>query len=97
MVGGVDDAGLQIGTMERFWPGKGVSEPIGTMTTPRSGHTATLLRDGTVLVVGGRSSSTTVVSETDLYIPDGTPAASSSDGLQASESSAASESPGASG
>jgi hypothetical protein len=90
MVGGVDDTGNPIGTVERYWPAKLASEPIGTMASPRSGQTATLLTDGTVLVVGGRSDSTTVVAEADLYLPDGTPAASPSDSLPASDSPAAS-------
>lgn len=74
LAGGVDSYGNAIASVERFSPGKGISEPIGTMVPPRYGHTATLLADGSVLIVGGRQTSDWVLSEADLYYPDGPPA-----------------------
>ena len=38
---------------EIFDPGTGTFSDAGMMTTPRSDHTATLLNDGTVLILGG--------------------------------------------
>jgi hypothetical protein len=78
LAGGVDSYGNAIATVERLSPVKGVSEPIGTMVPPRYGHTATLLADGSVLIVGGRQTSDWVLSEADLYYPDGPPATGSS-------------------
>ncbi len=42
-----------LSSTEMFDPGTGAFSPIGSMGTPRSGHTATRLDDGAVLIVGG--------------------------------------------
>ena len=41
----------------------------GTLNIPRSGHTATLLPNGLVLVAGGMSSNGTIVASAELYDP----------------------------
>jgi hypothetical protein len=73
LLGGMDSYGNAVATVERYWPDKGVSEPIGTMAPPRYDQTATLLADGTVLIVGGRQTSDWVLSEADVFYPDGPP------------------------
>ena len=63
-------------TLRVRWPDEQVVYPAvldprwtttGSMTTPRQGHTATLLSTGNVLVVGGTSNGTTALASAELY------------------------------
>lgn len=60
-----------LNSSEIFHPSTGVWTPTGSMTSARAGHTATLLADGTVLVVGGTSyfDGTNYVVSTEIYYP----------------------------
>ena len=42
-----------LSSTEIYDPATGIYTPIGSMGTPRSGHTATLLNDGRVLIAAG--------------------------------------------
>ncbi len=57
VIGGCADAACAtvLGDAERYDPVADRWQPAGTMATPRAGHAATLLDDGTVLVSGGCS------------------------------------------
>src|SRR5579864_2902023 len=60
---------------ELYNPGTERFEPTGSMLTPRTGHTATLLMDGQVLIAGGRVENPTddlapqVLSSAEIYDP----------------------------
>ncbi len=56
-------------TAEVYDPATGTFSPTGSMSSIRDEHTATLLADGRVLVVGGGGEGYTSVSSADLYDP----------------------------
>jgi hypothetical protein len=54
-------------------PATGRSEPVGSMSSPREGHTSTLLADGRVLVTGGHSGrrpNVEVYASTEIFSPE---------------------------
>ena len=54
---------------ELYDPSTGTFTPTGTMTTSRWSHTATLLSDGRVLIVGGLPEASAYPSSAELYDP----------------------------
>ena len=54
---------------ELFKPTTGTFTPTGNLATARSGHTATLLLNGKVLIFGGNSSISTAIGPAELYDP----------------------------
>jgi hypothetical protein len=69
VAGGFDlsDGVRYLATAEIYDPATGTWSPTGSMADPRSGHGATLLSDGIVLVEGGSNLSTLATAE--LYDP----------------------------
>jgi hypothetical protein len=71
-VGGFDGAsasGFLNSSSELFDPALGLWSLTGSMNEPRESHTATLLGDGKVLVVGGQAFSGKILATTEIYDP----------------------------
>ena len=66
--GGIDQSGVVLSTAELYDPVIGCFVPSGSMTTPRERHTATLLKDGRVLIVGGTKPEG-ILASAELYEP----------------------------
>jgi hypothetical protein len=58
-----------VSTAERYIPSTGQFAAVGSMTTARFGHSATLLNDGTVLIAGGAGQSGAPLSSAEVYSP----------------------------
>jgi hypothetical protein len=68
------DAGQVLASAEVYDPKSGSFSPAGSMVVPRASHTATLLKDGRVLVTGGAKSNmdgtgTTSLASAELWDP----------------------------
>jgi Kelch motif protein/galactose oxidase-like protein len=71
VVGGVQNAGFrsELASAEIYDPATGTFSATGSMSTPREGHTATMLRDGRVLVVGGSPNGIQTTGSAEIYDP----------------------------
>ena len=71
LTGGVQSAGYrsQLASAEIYDPGTGSFSATGSMATPREGHTATMLRDGRVLIVGGSDNGVHTLDSAEIYDP----------------------------
>jgi hypothetical protein len=71
ITGGQKNIGFRaaLASAEIYDPGSGTFRPTGSMSTPREGHTATLLRDGRVLIAGGSPNGITTTSTAEVYNP----------------------------
>lgn len=67
---GLPSGATPLGSAETYDPvtNKWTQEP--GMGVPRAGHTATVLRDGTVLVVGGKTTNSQVTAAAELFVPE---------------------------
>jgi N-acetylneuraminic acid mutarotase len=52
---------------EIYYPDTSVFIPTGSMNVARRGHTATLLSDGTVMVIGGMTTGGTIIGTSEIY------------------------------
>ncbi len=71
LTGGDQNAGFrsQLASAEIYDPGSGTFTATGSMSTPREGHTATMLRDGRVLVAGGSPNGIQATDSAEVYDP----------------------------
>ncbi|MGD0670859.1 MAG: kelch repeat-containing protein [Candidatus Binatus sp.] len=71
LTGGVQNAGFrsQLASAEIYDPAAGTFSATGSMATPREGHTATMLRDGRVLIVGGSGNGVSTLGSAEVYDP----------------------------
>jgi hypothetical protein len=66
---GGESSSAPIATAEIYDPGSGTFSPTGSLASARSFHTATLLQDGKVLIVGGTDATNKSVATAELYDP----------------------------
>jgi N-acetylneuraminic acid mutarotase len=71
LTGGVQNAGFrsQLSSAEIYDPASGTFSATGSMTVPREGHTATMLRDGRVLIAGGSDNGIHTLDSAEIYDP----------------------------
>jgi deoxycytidylate deaminase len=71
ITGGVRNVGFrsELASAEIYDPATGTFSATGSMSVPREGHTATILRDGRVLIVGGSDNGTHTVDSAEIYDP----------------------------
>jgi len=71
ITGGARNIGFrsELSSAEIYDPSSGAFSATGSMATPREGHTATLLRDGRVLVVGGSANGVRALDSAEIYDP----------------------------
>jgi hypothetical protein len=71
IVGGVRNIGFRaaLASAEIYNPATGTFTATAPMAAPREGHTATLLRDGRVLVAGGSSNGTVTIDSAEIFDP----------------------------
>jgi hypothetical protein len=71
LTGGVQNAGFrsELSSAEIYDPAAGTFNATGSMTVPREGHTATMLRDGRVLVAGGSDNGIHTLDSAEIYDP----------------------------
>jgi hypothetical protein len=71
MTGCVGCGTSNLASAEVYVPAQGVFSKVGSLNTPRIDHTATLLQNGYVLIVGGLDNNNTATATAELYDPVG--------------------------
>ncbi len=69
IAGGSKNIGFrsELASAEIYDPGSGTFRATASMATPREGHSATLLRDGRVLIAGGSPNGVTTTTSAEMY------------------------------
>jgi len=71
LTGGVQNVGFrsQLSSAEIYDPAAGTFSATGSMSVPREGHTATMLRTGTVLIAGGSDNGIHTLDSAEIFDP----------------------------
>lgn len=71
IAGGSKNIGFrsELASAEIYDPNSGTFRSVGAMSSPREGHSATLLRDGRVLIAGGSPNGIVTTSSAEVYDP----------------------------